>query len=63
MDVTIEYEMKELLASSPNCQKSTLYCGKIISQINDLNNKEVLFCKSCKFVVPVIDYKNILFSE
>jgi hypothetical protein len=63
MDVTTDYGMKQLLASCPNCQKSTLYCGKIMSKVNDLNSKEVLFCKTCKFVVPVVDYKKMLFTE
>jgi len=63
LDVIADYGMKQLLATCPNCQKPTLYGGKIMSQVNDLNSKEVLFCKSCKFVVPVAEYKKMLFTE
>ena len=55
-----EFGMKLLLAKCPNCQSESLYCGKIPTAIQDLANKEVLFCKSCKFVVTVDEYKQIL---
>jgi len=54
--------MIHLLATCPNCDTDTLYCGKIPTSIKNLMNKEVLFCKSCKFVVSVDEYKKILFQ-
>lgn len=62
MNMTNEYGMNPLLASCPNCEKESLYCGKIPTPISDMMNKEVLFCKTCKFVIPVDDFKKILSS-
>ncbi|WP_249111142.1 hypothetical protein [Nitrosopumilus sp. K4] len=58
--MTNEFGMKHLLAQCPNCQSDSLYCGKIPTSIRDMANKEVLFCKKCKFVVPVDEFKKIL---
>ena len=55
-----EFGMIHLLATCPNCDVNTLYCGKIPTAIKNLMNKEVLFCKNCKFVVSVDEYKKIL---
>ncbi|NIP62419.1 MAG: hypothetical protein GWN01_16725 [Nitrosopumilaceae archaeon] len=60
MDLKSEYGMDLLLASCPNCDDRSLYCGKIPTKISDLNNREVLFCERCKFVVAVDEYKKIL---
>jgi len=57
-----EFGLTQLLATCPNCDVNTLYCGKIPTSIKNLINKEVLFCKSCKFVMPVDEYKQILFQ-
>lgn len=62
MDLTNQYGMDLLVANCPNCEKNSLYCGKIATKIKDLNNKEVLFCKQCKFVIAVDDYKTLLSS-
>jgi len=53
--------MKPLLACCPNCD-NTLYCGKIPTTLRDMANKEVLFCKACKFVVSVDEFKKMLSS-
>ena len=63
MDLKTEFGLDHLLASCPNCQKTTLYCGKIDSKLNDLKRKEVLFCKTCKFVVSVGEFKKMLFTK
>jgi hypothetical protein len=63
MDLKNAYGLKQLMASCPTCQSSAFYCGKIPSKKNDLNGKEVLFCRSCKFVLPVEEYKKMLFCE
>lgn len=52
--------MKPLLAKCPHCERESLYCGMIPTTIKTLANKEVLFCKDCKFVVPVDEYKEML---
>jgi transcription elongation factor Elf1 len=57
-----EFGMKSLLACCPNCDSASLYCGKIPTTIKDMANKEVLFCKTCKLVVPVEEFKEILSS-
>ena len=62
MNLKNEFGMNKLLAACPNCEFDTLYCGKILTSIKNLANKEVLFCKSCKFVVSVDNYKKILFQ-
>lgn len=62
MDLKNPYGMKQLIASCPKCQSSSLYGGKIESRKNDLNGTEVLFCKSCKFVLSLREYKKMLFS-
>jgi len=54
--------MVKLAAYCPNCQSDSLYCGMIPTEIKSLSNKEVLFCKDCKFVTAVDDYKNLLAS-
>jgi hypothetical protein len=54
--------MKPLLACCPNCDGTSLYCGKIPTTLRDMANKEVLFCKTCKFVVPVDEFKKMLSS-
>ena len=61
-DVNLKKElgMRHLLASCPNCYQDSLYCGMIPTTIKTLINKEVLFCKACKFVVTVDDYKKML---
>ncbi|MGD8638441.1 MAG: hypothetical protein PVG43_06055 [Nitrosopumilaceae archaeon] len=63
MDLKTQQGMVHSNASCPDCQKETLYCGKIESKIGDLNRKEILFCKSCKFVIPVAEFKKMLFSK
>ena len=55
-----EFGMKKLLAKCPNCEDDSLYCGRIPTSIKNLVKKEVLFCKNCKFVVTVDEYKQIL---
>jgi len=62
MEVTNEFGMKLLIASCPNCESNELYCGKIPTMMVDFRNKEVLFCKQCKFVIPVRDFKKMLFT-
>ncbi|QLH02981.1 hypothetical protein C5F47_05165 [Nitrosopumilus cobalaminigenes] len=60
MQLTKEFGMTKLAASCPQCNVDTVYCGMIPTEIKSLTNKEVLFCKSCKFVIAVDEYKNIL---
>jgi hypothetical protein len=62
LDLKNEFGMKSLLACCPNCDNTSLYCGKIPTTIRDMANKELLFCKTCKLVVPVEELKEILFS-
>ncbi|MCV0392135.1 MAG: hypothetical protein K5790_02445 [Nitrosopumilus sp.] len=62
MKLKNEFGMKRLLASCPNCSLTSLYCGMIPTEIKSLSNKEVLFCKNCKFVIPVDEFKNALLS-
>jgi hypothetical protein len=63
MDLKNAYGMKQLMALCLNCQSPAFYSGKIVSEKNGLNGKEILFCRSCKFIVSVDEYKKILFSE
>ncbi|MFB5607465.1 MAG: hypothetical protein ACE5RG_05110 [Candidatus Nitrosomaritimum yanchengensis] len=63
MDLKTQQGMIRLNACCPDCQKESLYCGKIESRMSDLNRRESLFCKSCKFVIPVADFKKILLSK
>ncbi len=60
MNLKNEFGMKLLLATCPNCDMESLYCGRIPTSVKTLINKEVLFCKTCKFVVTVNEYKKIL---
>ena len=62
MDLNYGFGMKQLLAHCPNCEKYSLYCGKIPTSIRSLSGKEVLFCKFCKFVIPVNEFKKALSS-
>ncbi|TAK15983.1 MAG: hypothetical protein EPO37_09300 [Nitrosarchaeum sp.] len=62
MNLKNEFGMKPLLACCPNCDGTSLYCGKIPTTLRDMINKEVLFCKTCKFVVSVDEFKKILSS-
>jgi len=62
LNIKNEFGMKPLLACCPNCDKDSLYCGKIPTTIRDMANKEVLFCKICKFIVPVAEFKKMLSS-
>jgi len=55
-----DFGMTKLVATCPNCNTDSLYCGKIPTSIKTLANKEVLFCKNCKFVVTVDEYKKML---
>lgn len=61
MELRADYEIKPLMASCPNCQSSSLYSGNIFSKIVNPAKKEILFCKSCKFTVSVLEYKKLLF--
>ena len=63
MNLKTDFGMKQLLAKCPNCEKESLYCGKIPTEIKNLANKEVLFCKNCKFVVTVDEYKKMLWQS
>ena len=60
MNLTKEYGMTKLAAHCPQCRIDTVYCGMIPTEIKSLANKEVLFCKSCKFVISVDEYKDLL---
>ncbi|WP_299292279.1 hypothetical protein [Nitrosopumilus sp.] len=60
MKLKNEFGMNILLAHCPNCDSSSLYCGTIPTAIKSLANKEVLFCKACKFVISVDEYKKML---
>ncbi len=60
MNLKAEYGMKKLEAKCPRCESKSLFCGMIPTSIKTLKNKEVLFCKSCKFVVSVDEYKKTL---
>ena len=60
MNLKNEFGMKLLLATCPNCDMESLYCGRIPTSVKTLINKEVLFCKTCKFVITVNEYKKIL---
>ena len=60
MDLKTEFGMKQLLAKCPQCEKESLYCGRIPTSIKSLANKEVLFCKNCKFVITVDEHKKML---
>jgi len=55
-----EFGMVKLLAHCPNCDDFSLYCGMIPTKIKSLANREVLFCKECKFVIAVDEYKKSL---
>jgi hypothetical protein len=63
MNVTDEYGMSHLIAKCPSCQSESLYCGKIPTKLKHMQNKEVLFCKKCKFITPVEEFKNMLASR
>ena len=63
MIINNEFGMKQLLAKCPNCQYESLFCGVIPTSIKTLANKEVLFCKTCKFVVAVDEYKEMLLQS
>lgn len=63
MNVTDEYGMNHLLAKCPRCQSESLFCGKIQTKVQKMLNKEVLFCKRCKFITPVEEFKNMLASR
>jgi len=60
--VKTEFGMNLLLAKCPSCDSDSLYCGKIPTSIKTLENKEVLFCKNCKFVIAVNEYKKLLWQ-
>lgn len=62
MKVANELGMTKLAANCPICNTNSLYCGTIPTEIKSLANKEVLFCKSCKFVIAVDEYKNMLYQ-
>ncbi|HEY5735371.1 MAG TPA: hypothetical protein VIS47_02310 [Nitrosopumilus sp.] len=62
MNVSNEYGMKKLAANCPTCLIHSLYCGTIPTEIKSLANKEVLFCKGCKFVIAVDEFKNMLYQ-
>jgi len=55
-----KFRMMKLVAKCPNCYDDSLYCGKIPTSIKTLAHKEVLFCKNCKFVIAVDEYKKML---
>ncbi len=61
MNLTNEFGMKHLAANCPVCDTKSVYCGMIPTKIKSLANKEVLFCKNCKFVIPVDEFKNLLY--
>ena len=63
MNIPDELGLKPLAACCPSCRSESLYCGKIDSKIKDLKNVEILFCKRCKFAIPVEQFKKNLFSQ
>jgi transcription elongation factor Elf1 len=63
MNVTDEYGMNPLIAKCPSCQSESLFCGKIQTKIKKMVNKEVLFCKKCKLITPVEEFKSMLASR
>jgi len=62
MQLTKEFGMIKLAANCPQCSIDSVYCGMIPTEIKSLANKEVLFCKSCKFVISVDEYKKHLYQ-
>ncbi|MSV26160.1 MAG: hypothetical protein CK527_03555 [Nitrosarchaeum sp.] len=62
MNIGNEFGMIHLLARCHYCDNLSLYCGKIPTSMRDMANKEVLFCKLCKFIIPIDKFKKILSS-
>ena len=60
LNLNNKFGMQLLLAKCTNCDGNSLYSGMIPTEIKSLANKEVLFCKQCKFVVSIDEYKKIL---
>jgi hypothetical protein len=60
MNLTKEYGMNKLVATCPNCHIEELFCGIIPTEIESLVDREVLFCKQCKFVIAVDEFKDSL---
>ena len=62
MHLTNDFGMVKLAANCPQCGITSVYCGMIPTKIKSLSNKEVLFCESCKFVIAVDEFKELLFQ-
>ena len=61
MKLKNQYGMTKIIPNCPQCDVDSLYCGSIPTSIESLKNKEVIFCKNCKFVISVDDLKKMLF--
>jgi len=61
MNITDDLGIKPLLASCPKCHSQKLFCGKVETDLKSLKNKEVLYCRGCKFVISVDEFKELLF--
>ena len=58
----VTLEKRRLVAACPNCRAQTL--SSLRSRENQIENKnqEVLFCTSCRLIVPVEDLKKYLWT-
>ncbi len=61
MNIADDIGMTQLAALCPQCQSQKLFCGKVQTDVKSLKNKEVLYCRGCKFVISVDEYKKLLF--
>ena len=62
MSLETNVEKKQMIAGCPNCRQKTLYSIITKSGLINLNQTEMLLCKTCKLMVFVDDLKDMFGS-
>ena len=60
MNLESQIEKQQLIASCPNCRQETLVLVKIHSKKIMAKEEQILTCRSCKLMIPVDEFKNLI---
>ena len=63
MKLEPQIKKEHLLASCPNCRQETLTLVQIKMRKSGSQDEQILTCRSCKLMIPVDEFKNLICTE
>ncbi|MDX1532931.1 MAG: hypothetical protein R3230_01845 [Nitrosopumilaceae archaeon] len=60
MNLEPQIQKQPLLASCPNCRQRTLMLVQINMRKKKSKIEQVLTCRSCRLMIPVDEFKNLI---